>query len=63
MKTYIIALLILSNVTIQANDTPPNVLFIAIDDLRPDLNCYEETAAEQMGGPAHACRCKHLQWI
>ncbi|PDH31420.1 MAG: hypothetical protein CNE95_00705 [Puniceicoccaceae bacterium MED-G30] len=30
----------------------PNVLFIAIDDLRPDLNCYEETAAEQMGGPS-----------
>ena len=30
----------------------PNVLFIAIDDLRPDLNCYAETAAEQMGGPS-----------
>jgi iduronate 2-sulfatase len=31
---------------------PPNILFIAIDDLRPDLNCYEETASEQMGGPS-----------
>lgn len=42
--------LILAPVPAFASE-PPNVLFIAIDDLRPDLNCYEETAAEQMGGP------------
>lgn len=41
-----------SSVSVAASGNTPNVLFIAIDDLRPDLSCYEETASEQMGGAA-----------
>lgn len=35
-----ISLLLLLAPVLQADDRKPNVLFIAVDDLRPDLGCY-----------------------
>ena len=43
MRTLLLALLCVPALAAQvepARDTPPNVLFIAIDDLRPALGCY-----------------------
>ena len=36
--------------TVWAAEVRPNVLFILIDDLRPDLGAFQLTAAGQMGG-------------
>jgi iduronate 2-sulfatase len=36
----VIALLFQLSLNLQADDRKPNVLFIAVDDLRPDLGCY-----------------------
>ncbi|MBT8043445.1 MAG: sulfatase [Verrucomicrobiae bacterium] len=41
MKIPAIFLLLLGSVASQAD--PPNVLFIAVDDLRPELGCYGES--------------------
>ena len=52
LRKFTISFVVLfGGVEAQLYATLPNVLFIAIDDLRPDLNCYQETAAEQMSGP------------
>ena len=29
-----------------SGDTPPNILFLSIDDLRPSLGCYGDTLAK-----------------
>lgn len=43
IRFFICALLLISS-QLQAADTPrPNVLFIAVDDLRPQLSCYGKT--------------------
>ncbi len=33
---------ILAGTTVQADD-PPNVLFISVDDMRPEIGCYGNT--------------------
>src|SRR5215211_2287561 len=42
LLTIVIVLTCISSAA-PAQTTPPNVLFIAIDDLRPQLGCYGET--------------------
>lgn len=51
LRKFNISSMLLFSALVQLQAAFPNVLFIAVDDLRPDLNCYLETAAEQMGGP------------
>ena len=41
---------LVSSTAAREAEARPNVLFVAIDDLRPDLGAYQLTAAEQMGG-------------
>ncbi|MBZ4192447.1 sulfatase [Niabella beijingensis] len=41
LYTLLLALiLMISKAALSQTGTPPNVLFIAVDDLRPDLGCY-----------------------
>ena len=37
-----VALILVSGL-VQADDLRPNVLFIAVDDLRPELGCYGDS--------------------
>ncbi|MCP4812428.1 MAG: sulfatase-like hydrolase/transferase, partial [Planctomycetaceae bacterium] len=48
MKTRITLLLLLltSSIAGGAEAARPNILFIAIDDLRPELGCYGSTIAK-----------------
>lgn len=39
-KCFSIILLLSINIVFAAKNPPPNVLFIAVDDLRPELGCY-----------------------